>query len=132
MTKNPDPVNPSDWLPRLFGGLIGLAFGVTLYAMALSLRRVDALVVVGVAMSLGIARGSRRRSLPWAAGTAVAAAISSLLAMAWFRPFPEDSSLVYFVKHLGEVEQRTWLVVATSSLAGAWFGYGRPRRKRSA
>jgi hypothetical protein len=131
MTKTRVPTNPDDTLPRLIGGLIGLAFGVTLYALALTLRRVDALVVVGVAMSLGIARGSRRRSLTWSAGTAVAAAISSLLAMAWFRPFFEDDSLVFFVKHLGELEQRTWLVVAISSLAGAWFGYGRPRQSRS-
>jgi len=131
MAQVPDSPIANDTWSRLMGGLVGAAFGIALYALALSLRRLDILVVVGVALALGVARGSRRRSIGWAVGTAMAAAIVSLLAMAWFRPFAEDNSFAFFFSHLSELSQRTWLVLAASSLAGGWFGYGRPRRRRS-
>jgi hypothetical protein len=131
MTKNQTNLAVNDTLPRLLGGLVGASIGIALYASALSLRHLDILVVVGVALSLGVARGSSRRSVAWAAGTAFAAAAVSLLVLAWFRPFPADASLGYFFSNLGELGQRNWLILAASTATGAWFGYGRPRRRRS-
>ncbi|MBM4062525.1 MAG: hypothetical protein FJ265_15720 [Planctomycetes bacterium] len=126
----PSPAFPEpDLVPRLVGGAIGAALGIGAYWFGLQ-RGIDLLVVVGVLPAYGIARGSRRRSAPWALGTALAAPALAFGTLWWFRPFADDPSLLHFVRNVDALPVKAWYSLGACLLAGAWFGLGRPRRQR--
>ncbi len=118
----------SDLPGRLLGTLVGTVIGVVAYRLALQ-RGTDILVAVGVGLSLGMMRGSRRRSGRWAIFTAVLAPAVCLLVFWWCRPFAEDASFSYFLGHLAQLPRAALTSLGASALAGAWFGVGRNRRQ---
>lgn len=124
---NPPPPAPNDLPTRLLGGLVGAAIGIVAYWLALG-RGVDVLIAVGAGLALGVARGSRRRSLAWGAGIAVVAPMLALGTLWWFRPFADDPSLGHFLSHLHELPRQALMSLGASALAGGWFGMGRNRR----
>ena len=118
----------SDLPGRVLGALIGTVVGVAGSWLALQ-RGTDILVVVGAGLALGVSRGSRRRSVPWAIFTAVLAPVVCLLVFWWFRPFAENPSFGFFLGHLAELPRAALTSLGAVALAGAWFGVGRNRRK---
>ena len=89
----------------------------------------DNAIAVAAGMSLGVARGSARRSMPWAIGMAIAAPLALLLCVWWFRAFRSDPSLLYFLANVTELPSSVLFSTGAAVAVGAWFGGGRNRRR---
>ena len=114
----------TSWAKGLVGAAIGGAVGWFTFGWLLS-QRFYALALPGVLVGLGFGLCSRRSMLTGGLFCAVAA-LGLMLMCEWsHRHFIADKSLGYFLTHLRDLEQFTFVLLAIGTMFSFWFGKGR-------
>ncbi len=83
------------------------------------------MVLPGAMVGLGCGAQSRAKSIPLGIASAVVAFVLCVVLEWYYRPFVADESLLYFVKNLSDLQNRTKFTMACGIFAGFWFGRGR-------
>jgi hypothetical protein len=118
----------NDFARRSAGAAVGGAIGVAAYW--LMLRSAYCMPgVAGIGLALGVSTAARSRSIVWGLVTAVLAAVLSVAADWWFRPFLDDPSLSFYLRHLHDLSSLTLVSLLVAPVLGFYFGRGRaPKR----
>lgn len=117
----------------LVGAVVGGAVGFFVFGW---MRRRGFYAMVLPGGLIGIVCGLLARHESWVRGVicAVLAVATGLLAEWYFSPFAADPGLVYFLRHLGDVDAPTvtFGLIGIGALAAFWLGKGRYRALGSA
>jgi hypothetical protein len=130
----PQKINNRDWLLGLVGAVGGCAVGCVAFFL-LARVGIYALVLPGALLGVGCGALSGGKANSLGAACGLLAVLAGILTEWWFAPFITDSSLGYFITHLGDLTPRTIASIAGGGVFGFWFGRGReggvwPRRAR--
>lgn len=116
--------------PGLLGAVIGGAIGF--YAFLWITRQgYYALALPGGLLGLGAGLCARGRSMALATICGVAALILGLYAEWRFAPFTANTSLGYFVAHIGSLQPMTLVMIALGAILGFRLALGRSPAKAS-
>jgi uncharacterized membrane protein YsdA (DUF1294 family) len=115
----------------LLGGVVGAIAGIWLFEWAIG-QGYYALVVPGAMVGLGCGLAATDDSNLRGVFNAALAFGTGILAEWRSRPFKADDSLAYFVTHLGQLQQLTWVMLIVGTVVGFWWGRERirPRQRK--
>jgi hypothetical protein len=120
-SRVPAPVN---FLLGLVGAAVGGFLGYLAFLWLLK-QGYYAVALPGVVLGLFAGLIAPRRSWPLAIFCGVSALGLGLFAEWKNLPFTANSSLDYFLKHLGDLKSVTHVMLAVGTLAGFWFALGK-------
>ena len=114
------------WLLAFLGGTVGAVAGAGIFHVLLG-RGYYALAMPGALLGLGAGYAIRRQSHLVGAVCGLAASALGVLLEWHYRPFVADGSLAFFLRHLSELREMTWVMIVAGAAFAYWFGRGRPR-----
>lgn len=119
--QEPEPNPLAPWWG--VGGAI--AGGIAGYFLFFWIARqgVYAVALPGVLVGVGAAWPLKRRHVPLAIASGIAALLLGFYSEWRFAPFIKDDSLGYFLAHLGDLRPVTLVMLALGAFGGFWFPF---------
>ena len=99
----------------LAGALVGGTIGYLLFG-AIAYRGYNAHLVPGGLLGFGCGLLARHKSEPRGILCGLAAFVLTLYCESRFFPFSRDDRLDYFIRHLGDLDSMTWIMLILGSL----------------
>lgn len=108
------------------GAVLGALAGFAVFT-ALAKFGLYALVIPGALVGIVGSYFSQRRSLILGIICIAVAAILTIFTEWWNFPFAKDTSLIFFLEHLGNLNLHFWLSLLLGCGVAFWFGLGNDR-----